>query len=251
MPKEWPNPGELVVCTVKQVDELGVKVSLEDYPGKEGLIPRPEVAAGWIKRIRDFVKPGQKVVGKVLGVDPERAKIDLSLRLVNELQKRQVLRHWMNERKAASWIRKLGMDPDWIRSKLLGQYDGAYSALQAAASQDEHFFQQFGLDPETSKKLYQLALQKFKPTRVEICGILELRCYLPDGVDHIRSCLIQAQRQISSDQIQLKISYLGAPRYQLKLQAPNYKEAEAALRQILSWIQSYMEIHQGEVSFQR
>lgn len=251
MKKDWPSTGEFVICTVNQLDELGVKVSLEDYPGKEGLIPRPEVAAGWIKRVRDYVKPGQKVVAKVLNVDPERARIDLSLRLVSELQKRQLLRHWMNERKACSWIRKLGIDPDSIRSKLLDRFEGIHPALQAAASGAQDFFQKLGFDPELSEKLYQLALQKFKPAQVEISGILELRCFLPDGVEHIKHVLSMALQRFNTDQLKLRINYLGAPRYQLKLTAPSYKQAEAALDQLLAQLEQYLRSHAGELSFKR
>ena len=85
----WPEPGSLVVCTVTQVVDFGAFVSIDEYAGKQGLIHISEVASGWIKYIRDHVREGQKIVCKVLNVDTSRLHIDLSLKVVNELQRRE------------------------------------------------------------------------------------------------------------------------------------------------------------------
>jgi len=74
----WPEPGDLVVCTVSQVVDFGAFVTMDEYEGKQGLIHISEVASGWIKYIRDHVREGQKIVCKVLSVDRARHHIDLS-----------------------------------------------------------------------------------------------------------------------------------------------------------------------------
>ncbi|MHC1573550.1 MAG: S1 RNA-binding domain-containing protein, partial [Candidatus Syntropharchaeales archaeon] len=58
----WPREGELIVGTVKKVLDFGAFVTLDEYPGQEGMIHLSEVASGWIKYIRDYVREGQKVV---------------------------------------------------------------------------------------------------------------------------------------------------------------------------------------------
>ena len=60
--REWPDEGELVVCTVSNVKDFVAFVTLDEYGEREGLIPIAEVARGWIKHIRDYVREGQKVV---------------------------------------------------------------------------------------------------------------------------------------------------------------------------------------------
>jgi translation initiation factor 2 subunit 1 len=67
MPKasEFPEEGELVVCTVQNVKNFGAFVTLDEYGNKEGFIHVRDVATGWVKYIRDYVREGQKIVTKV------------------------------------------------------------------------------------------------------------------------------------------------------------------------------------------
>lgn len=55
MPKtsEFPEEGELVVCTVQNVKNFGAFVTLDEYGNKEGFIHVRDVATGWVKYIRD------------------------------------------------------------------------------------------------------------------------------------------------------------------------------------------------------
>ncbi len=97
---EFPEESELVVCTVQNVKNFGAFVTLDEYGGKEGFIHIRDVATGWVKYIRDYVREGQKIVCKVLGVDMSKGHIDLSLKSVNEHQKREKIQQWKNENKA-------------------------------------------------------------------------------------------------------------------------------------------------------
>ena len=47
--REWPQESELVVCTVENVKDFVAFVSLDEYGGRQGLIPISEIATGWIK----------------------------------------------------------------------------------------------------------------------------------------------------------------------------------------------------------
>ena len=59
---EWPQEGELVVCTVKSVVQNGAYLNLVGYD-REGFVFIGEIAAGWVKNIRGHVRVGQRVVG--------------------------------------------------------------------------------------------------------------------------------------------------------------------------------------------
>src|SRR3990167_9616471 len=85
--KGMPEVNEVVMCTVKKVLFHSVFVDIEDY-GLEGMIHISEVSPGRIRNIRDYVKEGKKIVCKVLKVDEVKGHIDLSLRRVNEAEKR-------------------------------------------------------------------------------------------------------------------------------------------------------------------
>ena len=63
---EWPEVGELVLCTTSKVIQQGAFVKLDEYKGKEGFIHLSEIASKWVKNIRNFVKEDQKIVARVL-----------------------------------------------------------------------------------------------------------------------------------------------------------------------------------------
>ncbi|HIG99419.1 MAG TPA: S1 RNA-binding domain-containing protein, partial [Thermoplasmata archaeon] len=100
MKKEYPEEGELVVGTITKVQGFGAFVSLDEYPNKEGFIHISEIATGWVKRIRNFVREKQKVVCKVVHVDEAKKHIDLSLKKVNDHQRREKIQDWKNAQKA-------------------------------------------------------------------------------------------------------------------------------------------------------
>jgi translation initiation factor 2 subunit 1 len=100
----WPDEGDNVVCSVKRVTDFGAFVELDEYGHREGLIHISDVASGWVKYIRDHVREGQKIVCKVLYVDTAKHHIDLSLKDVNEHQRREKIQEWKNEQKAEKWI---------------------------------------------------------------------------------------------------------------------------------------------------
>ena len=51
-----PEEGELVVATIKTVKQNGAYVDLDEYEGIEGFIFIGEIASGWVKNIRGFVR---------------------------------------------------------------------------------------------------------------------------------------------------------------------------------------------------
>src|SRR5439155_23833651 len=84
---------------------FGAFVTLDEYESKSRFIHIAEVSSGSIKYIRDYVREGQKVVCKVLKVDTDKGHIDLSLKAVNEHQRREKIQEWKNEQKAENRLR--------------------------------------------------------------------------------------------------------------------------------------------------
>ena len=93
----YPEEGELVICTVRDVKGFGAFVLLTEYNNREGFIHVAEVATGWVKYIRDHVREGQKIVCKVLRVDPVKEHIDLSLKQVNEHAKKDKIQEVLKD----------------------------------------------------------------------------------------------------------------------------------------------------------
>jgi translation initiation factor 2 subunit 1 len=234
--REWPEEGELVVCTVDTVKDFVAFVKLDEYGGRQGLIPISEVATGWIKYIRDYIREGQKVVCKVLNVDARRGHIDLSLKDVNEHQRREKIREWKNEQKAHKWIgfvsEVTGESDQSIEEVIYGEYGLLYPFFEDVVVNGRDVVEKLGFKEAVTNDLIRVATENVKTPKVTITGYLDLTSTKPDGVNIIRRALRSALPKVSEFDIEL--SYVGAPTYRIKVTAPDYKSAEKAIEKAAS-----------------
>jgi translation initiation factor 2 subunit 1 len=234
--KEFPSEGDLVVGTVREVQNFGAFVTLEEFPGKEGFLHIAEVSTGWVKRIRDHVREQQRLVVKVLQVDSGRGHIDLSLKRVNEHQRREKIQEWKNEQKAEKLLEiaatrlKKTTDQAWdeFGAKLADTYGALYAAFEAAAS-DEEALATEGFKGAWVKAVNEVARENIVVPFVTVKGYLDLVIPRPDGIKHIREALEAAAKSSDYEDVEISVTYLGAPLYLLKVRAPDYKVAEAQL----------------------
>ncbi len=232
----WPDEGDLVVCTVKRVTDFGAFVELDEYGHKEGLIHISEVASGWVKYIRDHVREGQKIVCKVLYVDTAKHHIDLSLKDVNEHQRREKIQEWKNEQKAEKWIQYVAKstktsqeDLAKLINLLYEKFGSAYSAFEKSRFEDIPTLVEIGIRKDVAEMIKKVALDNLKKPQVDIAGYIDLTNPAPDGIEHIKKAL-KAAGEIKGDETSIDITYTGAPRYRLHIVAPDYKKAENVLK---------------------
>ena len=230
--RDWPQEGELVVCSVTEVKDFAAFVTLDEYDKHEGLIPIAEVARGWIKYIRDYVREGQKIVCKVLSVDSARGHIDLSLKDVNDHQRREKIQYWKNEQKAQKWVgfavEASGIAEDTFKEAIYTKYSSLYDAFEDLALEPEKTAEKFDLPKKGKDVLLKLAAENVKVQKATVTGTLILTSNKPDGVNIIRRALRSAEPKIDGAEIELQ--YLGAPNYRIKVTSTDYKKADRALQ---------------------
>jgi translation initiation factor 2 subunit 1 len=230
----YPEEGELVVCTVKDVKGFGAFVTLSEYNNREGFIHVAEVATGWVKYIRDHVREGQKIVCKVLRVDPVKEHIDLSLKQVNEHARKDKIQEWKNEQRAEKLFEIVAQNikrtvPDCFEEfgkPLIEKYGGMYTAFEECAV-DPKTLERDGFKGHWMKAFVGVAQENIVPPKVAIHGYLELTCTGRDGVRNIREALVRAEEKGNGN---INIQYLGAPRYRIQVSALDYKAAEDDLK---------------------
>jgi len=251
---DFPEVGELVVGEVAEVKNFGVYVKLEEYPGREGFIHIREVASGWVKYIRKHVREKQKVVCKVLRINPSKHQIDLSLKQVNPHQKREAIQHWKNEQKAENLFSILAqkMDHDVDEAyrlygrKLVDIFGSFYHAFEEVALNPE-VLEEEELEGEWTKHFREIAENSIQIPYVSISGNLKLWSYESEGVDHIKEALLEAK----GDNEGIKIVYIGAPIYKIKVMALDYPEAEATLKDATDRALEHMKKKSGFGEFYR
>ena len=232
----FPEEGELVVATVKDVKGFGAFCNLDEYPGKEGFIHIAEVAAGWVKYVRDHVRENQKIVAKVLTVDTNRGHVDLWLKRVNDHQRRETIASWKNEQKAEKLLgivaERTGKTQEEVLAdfglKLVETYGSLYSAFEGA-SVDEASLKEEGYKGPWVKAFVEVAKENIAAPFVHVKGYVELQSFSKDGVAELREAL-EAAEQTEYEDVDIEVQYVGAPRYRIKVKAPEYKAAEEELK---------------------
>lgn len=230
---DMPEVGDLVVVTITKVERFGAEARLDEFPKVNGFIHIAEVATGWVKYIRDHLREGQKTVCKVLQVDSRKGTADLSLKRVNEHQKREKISEWKDDQKAVKLMElvatSLKKTPEECMKEfgnnLVETYGSLYSAFEEASSEEESFMP--GSKGKWKSAFIKIAKSNVVSPFVKIGGIIEAYSLSPKGILNIKECLN------IGDIPDAKVTYAGAPRYLLKIRDKDYKVAEETLKNIL------------------
>ena len=253
-----PEEGELVVATIKTVKQNGAYVDLDEYEGIEGFIFIGEIASGWVKNIRGFVREGQRVICKVMRLRRDGTSLELSLKSVSEERRRDRLQEWKNEQRAQQLLKVLGEKVGWSDDdvaeqslELIEAFGGLYAAFEEAAMQ-EGALENAGFEGDWLASFIEIAVENIIPPFVEVRGTLTLSINVNDGVSIIRSAL-EAAESLSNEEeeIDVKCFYDGAPSYRIELKAPDFKVAESMWELATKAVVDHMTAAGGEATAQR
>lgn len=250
---EYPREGELVVGTVSRIVDYGAFIELGEYEEKEALCHVSEIASGWVKHIKDHVQEGQKVVAKVLEVKPEKQQINVSIKDVNDHQRRERIREWRAEQKAEAWLElaaeEIGEEPGEVEADLKEAYGGLYPAFEETAISSEEALD--FLPEEWTEVIVEVAEENVELPTVQIDGYVDLEIYTPRGVEDIRDSLRAASDVETGKEVDLSVTYMGAPRYRVQVEAPDYKQAENVLKESADEAVAAIESRGGSGEFHR
>ncbi|GIR33805.1 MAG: translation initiation factor IF-2 subunit alpha [Candidatus Thermoplasmatota archaeon] len=250
-----PEEGELVVVTVKNVKQNGVYVDFDEYPGLEGFIFIGEIASGWVKNIRSFVRDGQRLICKVMRTKKDGSSLELSLKSVSEERRRDRLQEWKNEQRSLQLLKVCGEKVGWSEAErdslgedLVSSFGTLYTAFEEAAMNETAIIDA-GFEGDWITEFIEIAIENIIPPFVEIKGSLNLSINVDNGVDVIRDALISAEQYSSEkDEVSVMCFYDGAPEYRLVLKAPDFKTAEDLWVEVTDSIIKVMEENGGQAA---
>ena len=257
--KGFPEDQELVLCTVTKVLPNSIFVNLDEYENKEGLIHISEIAPGRIRNIRDYVLEGKKIVCKILMVNKDRNQIDLSLRRVT-LQQKLGKEGELKEEKAAEKLleavaknSKLDMKQlyDSAGLKIIQKYGSLFKGFQEVVVQGDKVLTEAGMDKKVASAIATIVKERIKPPEVKINEILNIKNSDESGIDLIKDTLIKTKDLATKNKYNLKISYLGSPRFQIVITSTDYKTAEKNLDVVNKFITDEAKKNKSEIDFVR
>ncbi|MDV3278278.1 MAG: translation initiation factor IF-2 subunit alpha [Nitrososphaerales archaeon] len=248
MERSLPEPGEIVICTVRELTSHGIYVNLDQYGGMNGFLHVSEISTGWVRNIERVAKPQQRLVLKVIRANRQRQEIDLSLRQVTNEERRAKVIQWKREERALAIMnvvkKKLALDDATLASytsKLEEGFGTLYAALEEASKKGEKALASLDLPPTVVKATSEAAGEKIIPPRYEVGALVEVSSRSPEGIEHIKKTLEGAMGSASAE---VKITYAGAPKYRVRITADDYKQAEKAMDAVLEKIKDGVGKHE-------
>lgn len=212
---------DVMLCTVERINSNVVFVKLPD--NSEGTIISSEIAAGRIKNMRQYVVPHKKIACKVLQVKGNN--IELSLRRVNAKEKKQVMQKHKQEQTAKSAIHSiLKNQAEQTEKEILKNFPSLSEFFNQARENSK-------LIEKYIPKKFQQSIKKItqkKQKRVNLSQKVKLKCLEPDGIKKIKKIFPQDK--------EIKITYISAGEFRVKLTADNYKKGNQKMQKILNTI---------------
>lgn len=250
--KGMPEESEIVLCTVTNILPHSVFAKLDEY-GKTGMIHISEVSPGRIRNLNDYVTVGKKVVCKVLRLDLEKGHIDLSLRRVNEGQRREKVNQLKKEQKAEKIIeivaKQLKEKPqevyDQVTKNIFQEYEYLHECFEDVIS-EQFDIKKLKLPAKIEKPLQDLIKERMPPPKVSLNGVIKVTSYKPDGVNLIKAMF----KNIIDDAISCK--YLGGGAYNLTIITEDYDDLNKIFKnKVEKAMKDFRKQKFGEVSFEK
>lgn len=256
--RKLPEEGDLVIGTVSKIFDHGVYVDLDEYEGLFAYCHISEVSHAWVRNIRNVMRIGKKVVGRVLRV--KEGQIDISIKRVSDELKRAKVEEWKHYNTALTLLemaaKKLKVDLETARSEVedpcTEYYGSFYQAFEEALFKGEMAFTEAGVSEKWAKELTEIAKKNLTIPRVEIRRDLEIICWEPDGVNVIKQALLNAKKareeiEAEEEELMLDIYTKGAPIYRLEISARDYELAEALAKKAIDAVYASLEGHDASV----
>ena len=169
-------------------------------------------------------------------VDSSKGHIDLSLKSVNDHQKREKVQQWKNEKKAEKLIEivaerlSISVDDayDEFGTELTESYETLYGAFEAIAANPDELREDY--EGDWVETFIEVATENVTIPYVSIDGILEMRSMSPTGVDDIKKALMDGMA--AAEDAEVSITSVGSPKYRIVITADEYKVAEDVMKKV-------------------
>ncbi|MFB6144597.1 MAG: S1 RNA-binding domain-containing protein [Candidatus Nanohaloarchaea archaeon] len=247
--KDRPDVGDLVVATITDIDKNSAYADLDEYEDVKGLIHISEVSRSWVQDVSKEIDEGEKTVAQVVEAD-EDSTIDLSLKRVNENQKREAMARWNKEQKADKFVEELAERLDRDKEEL---YEDVVFPLQRELGSSFHGFEIAEGEPERLAEIVDedvveaikdVARENINLKQEKLEGEIELEFSEGDGVDRIRKVFKDV-----GDGVEVK--YVSAPTYSVTAWGRNMELAKKRMDEAVEKFREKADELGGEMEFNK
>ncbi len=236
--KDAPKKGDYVICTIKEVDDISVRVVLEEYENFRGIIPVDEVSSKRISNLREVVKEGMLVVCYVIDVDPSTRVATLSLKRVDENRKKAKIQEYKKERQAymvlLDFCRRESLDISNILDKLLynEHKKKLYEIFTETYIEGPKVLESYGVNKKVANKLYKYLKENYNVPKYELKIKIDAYTLRGDGLIALKEFLKGIIK------LGFEVKYLGSPTYYIYTFSYNPKEIAEKRRKLLEYLEN-------------
>ncbi len=245
--RDVPEEGEYVVIEIEEIHEHSASASIKGYD-ETGLIHISEVSRSWVRDIKQHVDEGERTVAQV--VEIEDGTINLSLKRVNDAQKREAMNEWNKEEKADKFLQNVADRTGYTVDELYEavafpfqkEYGSTFEGFEHAAM-EEADFDTLGIDTDLADAVTAVAQDNISLKQVEMEGEMEIEVPGGEGIDAIKDALTVGEN--------VKVSYISAPDYAITAWGRNAEDARDTMDAAVDTITESIEAAGGTVQFEK
>lgn len=227
----YPEVNEIVLCKVTKIYGNTVFVDLPEYE-KEAVLTISEIAPGRIRNLREHVVENKEIVCKVLRVDENQKRIDISLRRVPI----QVMKEKLEEIKKEEFADKLYQDiskelnisKDELFEKtyepIFEDYETVFEAFYAIMLDNTKVSMFTKLDEKQQQIFVKVVNDRIKPEEVTFKEKFTLVSTDSNGVDLIKSAIKNSLEPLNYKRVE--VVYLAAGKFQITIKHDDIKSAD-------------------------
>ena len=227
----FPEPNEDVLCIVSKIYGNSVFVKIPEYE-KEGVLTISEVAPGRIRNLRDHVVEDKHIICKILRVDKNQNRIDVSLRRVNlQARKRkqeEIKKEEFADRMYEDIAQKINISKDELFEKtyeeIFEEFDLVFEMLYAIMIDNSKIGVFSKLNDEEREIFVQIINDRIKPEEEILKRKFELSSIKEDGVVRVREVIASSIKKTQYDKI--NVIYLGAGDFEVRVVHEDMKSAD-------------------------
>jgi len=210
--KDKPDEGDMVVVTISDVDTNSAYANLDEYKDLSGLVHISEASRSWVEDLTKEIDEGEKTVAQVIDVDDD--SITLSLKRVNDNQKREAMSRWNKEQKAEKFVTDLSemleIGEDELYEEVVfpmqREVGSAFHGFEISTAQEDRL-KEF-LDDDVVEAVQEVARNNIDLKQEKFEGEIELEFTSANGIEKLRNCFEDLGEGV-------EVKYVSAPNYSI------------------------------------
>jgi len=246
--KDRPDEGDMVVATITDVDKNSAYAELDEYEDLRGLIHISEVSRSWVQDVSKELREGEKTVAQVVEVEDD--SIGLSLKRVNEKQKKDAMARWNKEQKAEKFVdrlaEELGRDKEELYEEIVfsmqREFGSSFTGFEISVGEEEKLQELFS--DEEVEAIQKVASENINLKQEKFEGELQLEFPQGNGIERIKQAVEGMEEAV-------EVKYVSAPKYSITAWGRNTELAKNRMDKAVDKIRKKADELDGEFEFSK